>query len=273
MVRSYRRPVNSSCSERRATALRTPRSCEAVRSQLVALSRHWMARRSLVESAIRVGSCNDLTSSGPHMASKAAATSGLHEWANTSTSTFAFASSRLSRKAACVRSMSATDALSEDPICEERPELLNLPKKTSAIVAFARSCTPCLSTRPERKPHAALAAPASAVVGGACGARRGARLTAASSTPASAEHAWCHMQSECVGDTVMKRHRAQRAQRRRQPRTAAGHELASEAASVHTPWLPVLHIDSGRLRPILLAAAGVIEVHSWPRPTPGPPPV
>ena len=75
------------------------------------------------------------------------------------------------------------------------------------------------------------------------------------------------MQSECVGETVMKRQRSQRAQRRRQPRTAAGHELVSEAASVHTPWLPELHVASGRLRGMRPTAAGVIELHSFPRPT------
>jgi len=81
------------------------------------------------------------------------------------------------------------------------------------------------------------------------------------------------MQSACAGDTVMKRQRAQRAQRRRQPRTAAGHELVSEAASVHTPWLPELHMVSGRLRAILPTAVGVAELHSCPRPSFGPPPV
>ena len=81
------------------------------------------------------------------------------------------------------------------------------------------------------------------------------------------------MQSECVGETVMKRQRSQRAQRCRQPRTAAGHELVSEAASVHTPWLPELHVASGRLRGMRPTAAGVIELHSFPRPTRGPPPV
>ena len=35
-------PVNSSCSERSPTALRTLSSCEAVRSQFAAFSRHWL---------------------------------------------------------------------------------------------------------------------------------------------------------------------------------------------------------------------------------------